>query len=68
MSLSELMSSYGLAFFPQMALIVFLVVFLVVVARVILAPKSEMKHDAALALDDGAQNLDSPIASEESRQ
>ena len=64
MSLSELMSSYGLAFFPQVALIVFIAVFLLVVARAALAPKSEMKRDARLVLDDAAVVTKSQSASE----
>lgn len=55
MSLSELMSSYGLEFFPQVALIVFIIVFVAVVARAALAPRSEMKHGANLVLDDSAE-------------
>lgn len=57
MRLSELMSSYGLQFFPQVGLIVFIAVFVAVVVRAALAPRSEMKHAANLALDDGAEDV-----------
>lgn len=60
MSLSELMSSYGLAFFPQVGLIVFIVVFVLVVARAALAPRSEMDRAARLALEDGAEEPAAP--------
>jgi hypothetical protein len=39
-------------------------VFLIVVARAALAPKSDMKRDARLALDDGAVVTKSQNASE----
>jgi len=51
-SLSDLMSSFGLAVFAEVGLVVFFVIFLAVLARAALAPAEDMRDAARLALDD----------------
>ena len=54
MRLSDIMSNTGLQFYPQMALILFLVAFALICARVFLfSSKSEMDRAARIPLYDG---------------
>lgn len=50
MSLSELMSSMGLALYPTMALVLFLGVFVAVLAKLVIATPDAERH-AALPLE-----------------
>ena len=53
MSLTDIMSSAGLAFYAEVALVLFLVVFLVVVVRLFLpSRRREMDEASRLPLDD----------------
>lgn len=52
MSLTDLMSGFNLAFYAQVALVVFFLVFVAVVVHVWRRPKDEITHDADLPLDD----------------
>ena len=53
MKLSDIMSAANLTVYPRIALILFLLAFIVVVARLLLfGNPAKWKHDAALPLDD----------------
>lgn len=53
MKLSDIMSAANLTIYPRIALILFLLAFIVVVARLFLSKDSaKWKHDASLPLDD----------------
>lgn len=52
MSLSELMSSLELSIYPQIALVLFLVVFAGVAWRIISMPKQEIRDAENIPLDD----------------
>lgn len=64
MSLSELMSSMDLAFYPQVALVIFLLVFAAVTWRVFTRRSREESHACAMIpLDDGLpRRADDPAA------
>lgn len=54
MRLSDIMSNMGLALYPQLALILFLVVFTLICARVFLfSSRREMDQAARIPLQDG---------------
>ena len=52
MKLSDVMSHAGLSGYAEIGLILFLFAFVVVVARLIVAPRRELDHVAHLPLDD----------------
>jgi hypothetical protein len=53
MSMSELMSMADLSLWPQLALVVFLGVFVLVMRRLWKSPASEINHGASLPFDEG---------------
>lgn len=53
MKLSDIMSAAGLTIYPRIALILFLLAFLIVVVRLLLpGRRAQWEHTAALPLDD----------------
>ena len=53
MKLSDIMSAAGLTIYPRIALILFLLAFLIVVVRLLLpGHRAQWEHTAALPLDD----------------
>jgi len=50
--LTDIMSSMALHVWAEIALVIFQIVFVLVVARVLFAPKSEVKRIASLPLED----------------
>lgn len=55
MRLSDIMSHMNLAIFPEMALVIFLIVFISVAIRVYTRKRGTYEAVAALPLDDGYQ-------------
>ena len=55
MRLTDIMSSMALHVWAEIALVIFQIVFVMVVARVLLAPKSEVKTIASLPLEDDSE-------------
>lgn len=53
MKLSDIMGDSGLTLYAEIALILFLVVFVAIVIRVLAARRSEMDRNARLPLEDG---------------
>ncbi|MEK7314719.1 MAG: hypothetical protein AAB011_00930 [Candidatus Eisenbacteria bacterium] len=53
MRLSDIMGNSGMALYAEIALILFLVVFVAVVVRVFATRRSEMDRHARLPLEDG---------------
>lgn len=53
MKLSDIMSAADLTIYPRIALVLFLLAFIVVVARLLMpGQRAELEHTAALPLDD----------------
>ena len=52
MRLADIMSHMALSIWAEIALVIFQIVFVLVVARVLFAPKSEVRRIASLPLDD----------------
>ncbi|MFI4873269.1 MAG: hypothetical protein ACIARQ_15765 [Phycisphaerales bacterium JB061] len=52
MRLTDIMSHMALSVWAEIALVIFQIVFVLVVARVLFAPKSEVRRIASLPLDD----------------
>ena len=53
MKLSDIMGNSGLTLYAEIALILFLVVFVAIVIRVFATRRSDMDRNARLPLDDG---------------
>lgn len=53
MRLSDIMGNSGLALFAEIALILFVVVFVAIVIRIFTARRSDMDRNARLPLEDG---------------
>lgn len=53
-SLSDVVSGAGLHLYAEVALIIFLAVFLAIVVRVLFARRSRYEHEANLPLEDDA--------------
>ena len=65
-SLSDVMSAAGLHGYAEVALILFLVVFIAVVARVLATRPQELDAIARLPLSDGARDTQTTVRSGES--
>lgn len=52
MSMSEVMSMSDLSLWPQLAMVLFLGVFILVMRRLWCTPENQITHGAALPLDD----------------
>lgn len=52
--MSDLMSSFDLAMYAEIGLVIFLVVFVAVVVKVFVTPSKTIQHDANLPLVDDA--------------
>jgi len=50
--LTDVVSGAGLSFFADVALIIFLAVFVAILARVVFAKRSHYEHEANLPLED----------------
>ena len=53
MKLSDIMGNSGLAIYAEIALVLFVIVFVAVVVRIFTARRSDMDRNARLPLDDG---------------
>lgn len=57
MKLSDLIAGLNMSLFPTIGLIAFGLVFLAVTVRVVLSPRAEAEHQAALPLEEGTANV-----------
>ncbi len=55
MRLTDIMSYMALHVWAEIALVIFQIVFVLVVARVLFAPRAEVKRMAAMPLDDDSE-------------
>lgn len=60
MRLSEIISGMNLSTFPQVAMVIFLLVFVAVVVRALMAKPDEMKRAAGMVFDDDSESTSEP--------
>jgi cbb3-type cytochrome oxidase subunit 3 len=58
--LSDVMSHAGLAIYAEIAMVIFLIVFVVIVVRIATAKRSEMERRARMPLDDSEPTVKEP--------